>query len=262
MNILALDDEKIALSVLVSAIRSAIPDAEIIPFFQPQAALEYMKSSPVDVVFCDYKMPGLNGIEFGKLAKAIRPATDIVFVTGYGEYAVEAVNTLAPQGYIVKPVSRSKIEAVIGNLHQQTQQNGIYIHTFGAFEVFCKGAPLNFKVRKAKEMLAYLVDRGGATCTRKELTAVLYDGRNEKNAVRYFTDCVKCLTDTLDSVGAGQLLVRRFNSYAVDKTWFQCDLFDYYAGSYNLYRGEYMTQYEWAKKSLSVPVNSGSGSVL
>ena len=246
MKIVALDDENIALAVLRKSIEGALPDSEVTEFELPQPALEYIKENEIDAVFCDYNMPGLNGIEFARQVKQISPKTDIVFVTGYDEYAIEAVNAVSPQGYIMKPVSKTKIQSVLKNLHTETAKSGIYIQTFGMFGVFHNGAPVEFKVKKAKELLAYLVNSGGE-CSRRDLTAALYEDRDEKNAVRYFAEAIKCLTSTLEEIGAEKILVRKFNSYSVDRSRFSCDLYDYLNGNVNLFRGEYMTQYEWAE---------------
>lgn len=246
MKVLALDDERPALTVLKNAIQSAIPDSEIVTFGQPDDALEYISSNPVDAVFCDYIMPSMNGIEFGKRVKTVLPNADIVFVTGYDEYAINAVNTLSPQGYIVKPVSKSKIEAVLGNLHINEVKSGLYARTFGAFDVFFNGNPVEFKIKKSKELFAYLIDRGG-TCTRRELTAVLYEDKDESNAVRYLTGAVKCLSETLDLLGFPNVFIRHFNSYSVDERLLSSDLYDYRKGNLNLFNGEYMIQYSWAE---------------
>ena len=51
---------------------------------------------------------------------------------------------------------------------------GVKVQCFGNFEVFVGGRPLSFKRSKSKELLAYLVDRNGATCTNGEMLAVLW----------------------------------------------------------------------------------------
>ena len=248
MRIVALDDEKLALTLLKKSIEGAIPDGEITDFTQPLAALEFISENKTDAVFCDYQMPGMNGIDFAKRVKQQSPKTDIVFVTGYDEYAPAAINAVCPQGYITKPVSKKKIQEVLCNLHMETEgvKKGLYIQTFGRFNVWYNGAPVEFKVKKSLELLAYLIHSGGG-CPRRELTAVLHEDKEERNAVRYLAEAVKCLSATLGEIGCGDILIRKFNSYGVDSTRFSCDLYEYLKGNINLYRGEYMTQYEWAE---------------
>ena len=253
MVIVALDDEKLALSLLKKSIEAAIPDSEISTFSEPAAALDFISVNKTDAVFCDYNMPEMNGIDFAKKVKRQSPTTDIVFVTGYDECAPAAVNAVCPQGYITKPVSKKKIEEVLANLHTQTEnpsKGGLYIQTFGRFNVLFNGTPVDFRVKKSLELLAYLVNSGGG-CTRRELTAVLYEDKEEQNAVRYFADALKCLLSTLEDIGCKDVLVRKFNSYSIDRSRFSCDLYEYLDGNVNLFRGEYMSQYEWAEMRVS-----------
>ena len=66
MNILALDDEEIALEGLVSATRKAEPSAVIYSFRKPKEALEFCKSTLCEVALLDIQMRNMNGVEFAK----------------------------------------------------------------------------------------------------------------------------------------------------------------------------------------------------
>jgi two-component system, LytTR family, response regulator len=61
-----------------------------------------------DIVLVDINMPGLNGMEAVKLCKQQLPALQIIFITGYDEFAVEAFEISATD-YIVKPVERVRL---------------------------------------------------------------------------------------------------------------------------------------------------------
>ena len=56
MKILAADDEKISYNQLVTAIREAAPDAELVAFDDPQLLLEYAEDHFFDVAFLDVEM--------------------------------------------------------------------------------------------------------------------------------------------------------------------------------------------------------------
>ena len=45
---------------------------------------------PVDVVFCDIKMPGLDGIDLARVLARFAHRPQVVFVTAYDEHAVDA----------------------------------------------------------------------------------------------------------------------------------------------------------------------------
>ena len=65
------------------------------------AALTYVKTNPVDLVFLDVNMPDISGLEFAKLAKG---KAKIIFTTAYPEFALESYKYEALD-YLVKPVA-------------------------------------------------------------------------------------------------------------------------------------------------------------
>lgn len=178
MRILAIDDEKLALKVLKEAIIEAIPQAEVFASSSIDEVIDQSEHSVFDVAFCDINMGSNNGLEVAKMLKKTNPKINIIFVTGYTDYFQKAIGIHA-SGYIMKPVSSSDIKDEMNNLLYpiQSEYNGLYARTFGNFEFFVNGKPVNFSRSKSKEMLAYLIDRRGAMVSKKELIAVLFEDK-------------------------------------------------------------------------------------
>ena len=84
---------------------------------QPRQGLMFAEAEPFSIIFVDYKMPEMNGIEFVKKIKEKRPNTDVVMITGYAtiEMAVEAIR-LGAYDYIQKPFTSEKILAVVNKI--------------------------------------------------------------------------------------------------------------------------------------------------
>jgi DNA-binding LytR/AlgR family response regulator len=83
------------------------------------AALEAIQAHRPEVVFLDVQMPGLDGFEVVQaLAPEVRPL--IVFVTAYDEYALAAFEANAV-AYLLKPVERSRLLAVVQRIEQLTR---------------------------------------------------------------------------------------------------------------------------------------------
>ncbi|WP_286183017.1 LytTR family DNA-binding domain-containing protein [Bacillus sp. ISL-55] len=61
-----------------------------------------------DLVLVDINMPGLTGLEAVKLCKETMPSLQVIFTTGYEEFAVEAFNMSAVD-YLVKPIDRTRL---------------------------------------------------------------------------------------------------------------------------------------------------------
>lgn len=254
MIILALDDELGALKILCRAIESVRPDAQLHSFTQVKEALAFADTSPVDIAFLDIRMPVMTGLEVAKQMKRKHPELNVIFTTGFSEYAVDAIK-LRSSGYLMKPITKNDVAMELEHLRNpvkdsQTERR-VHIRTFGAFEVFADGMPLIFHRERTKELLAYLVDRRGSTVTRKELAAALFEDREYSRATQaYLSQLVNHLRRTLSEAMIGDMLISQYNAYAVNTAFFTCDAYDYLdgdPGAINLFHGEYMSQYTWAE---------------
>lgn len=105
MNIIAVDDEALALGYMLKILKEAAPGSRFKGFEDPFAALDYLRENPVDIAFLDIEMYGLNGIELAKRFKEAAPSVKIIFSTGFPDYALDAFSVHA-SGYLLKPPHR------------------------------------------------------------------------------------------------------------------------------------------------------------
>lgn len=258
MKIIALDDEAGALKLMEKTIRAVCPDDELRFFTDPALAVSECKKDPPDVAFLDINMPGITGLQVAKKLKAIHPMVNIIFATGYSEYAAEAFNMRA-SGYLTKPVTTRDVKKELENLRNPVEtdnkKKGVYLKTFGNFDIFADGRPLTFQRGPAKEVLAYLTNMKGSTVTRKELAAILFeDEEYTRSAQSYITQIIKSLRNTLEEAKIGDILLIEHNSYALDVSKVSCDAYDFMNGvpeAVNSFKGEYMLQYSWAEDYIS-----------
>lgn len=257
MKVLALDDERNALEMLIQTIQEVNPHMEVHGFRDPDEAMTWAEeNSPVDVAFLDIQMRGITGLTVAKQLKKHSPKVNLIFTTGYSEYAVDACN-LQSSGYLLKPVNAAKISDTLEHLlfPVEEKHDSIFIRTFGSFEVFTNGEIVHFSRSKAKEMLAYLVDRRGSSVSRKEIFAVLFgDDAYDHGKQAYLTNIIRDLQNSLEAAGIPDVLVRKYNTYAVNPKKFTCDLYEYDKGdvaSLNQFHGEYMVQYSWSEDTLA-----------
>ena len=110
MNIIILDNHKLIITEIRRQVLSVLPTAVCVCFTKQREAIEYVKKHRVDVALLDVDMPGLNGIEVAELMCQINPRLNIIFVTGYPEYALQAF-TVPVSDFIVKPVSEDALRA-------------------------------------------------------------------------------------------------------------------------------------------------------
>jgi len=262
MNIIAVDDEKILLADIERTIRSVIPDADVKGFRKPKDALEYVKSAlangdHIDIAFLDIEMAGMNGLELAKKLKDINGKTNIVFVTGYSDHAVDAF-ALQASGYVLKPVTKEVILREINNLRYPVKENvnikidtNVRAKTFGNFDVFVEDKMLVFGRLKAKEAFAYLVDRKGSSVTTAEIASILWEERDYDRSLQNQTQVIiSSMMKTLKENDISDIIIKNRNQIAIDKSKIKCDYYDFLnwdISAVNAYEGEYMTNYSWAE---------------
>src|SRR6185436_20172991 len=85
------EDEALLRNDLVEQVGRAWPELEIAAACEDGgSALEAIESFKPDVAFLDIRMPGLTGLDVASAAAIASPATQVVFVTAYNQYAIEA----------------------------------------------------------------------------------------------------------------------------------------------------------------------------
>ena len=247
MKILLVDDEKLQLIRLLNTVKKVLPDSEILSYTNPVLAFKENENNLIDIAFLDIEMPEINGIQLAKKLKKINPKINVIFVTAYDNYALDAYK-LHASGYVTKPVNEKKVKDELEGLRYDVElkpTKKLQVKCFGNFEVFYNGVPLKFARSKSKELFAYLIDREGAAINVNELNAVLWEDDDHKS---YFRNLVSDITATLKSVGLDDVFIKRHNECFIDISKVDCDAYEYKNNNpdaIRAYRGEYMMQYSW-----------------
>ena len=257
MNIIAVDDEQFALELCEATIRDVLPECSLSAFVTPSKALSYAENNQVDVAFLDIEMGSMSGIELARRLQAIYGRTNIVFVTGYSEYALDSY-AIGVADYLLKPLSRKLVARALEQLRFPVgarPDTRARVYTFGNFEIFANGRPLLFTYAKTKELLAYLVHREGAMCDNNEILAVLWEEKTDTPSLKsQFRNVVSDLMRRLKSEGLEDIVLKKHGQMAVIPDKFLCDYYDFLKGvpyAVQRYAGEYMAQYSWAEAANS-----------
>ncbi len=253
MIILTADDEAPALRLLNKAIATAIPDAEVQGFSDPMSLMDYAAQHGCDVAFLDIEMREMTGLQLARRLKDVHPKANIVFVTGYSQYAVDAFHVSASD-YLLKPASAQDITRAMERLRNpisRPSDKRVRVQTFGYFEVYVDGKPLHFQRSKAKELFAFLIDRQGASAKTADIAAVLWEdqpyGRTQLSNT---TRIIASMMHTFRDAGLDGVIIKGWNSVAIDTARVECDYYEMLQGdvrAINAYLGEYMTNYSWAE---------------
>ena len=107
------EDEELLRTALSSLLKETWPQMEIVAECEDGAsALESIAELQPDVAFLDIRMPGLTGIEVARAMAEASPRTQVVFVTAYDQYAIDAFEQGAID-YLLKPITRERLLATV-----------------------------------------------------------------------------------------------------------------------------------------------------
>ncbi len=109
LTVILVDNERIILTGSLPVLAKALPGASISGFTKPSEALEFARNNPVDLAFLDIEMGKKSGLTVCTELLEINPKTNVVFLTAYEGYSLDAWSTGA-SGFIMKPLTVDAIQ--------------------------------------------------------------------------------------------------------------------------------------------------------
>ncbi len=257
MKIIAVDDDNTSLKKMEGYIAKALPDAECFCFDSSLSALAKAREEEIDVAVLDIKMPELDGIDLGRYLTELNPYINLIYLTEHTDRAYEAMK-LHASGYVQKPGSGPEIQKELETLRYpeiRKKFKRVFAQTFGNFELFVDGLPVEFKYTRTKEIVALLINNKGAQTTNGEIIASLWedDGDPEKKQ-SYLNNLRQDLQNTFTKLKLDGIILKQRGSMAIAKDRIECDLYDWLenkAESKYRYNGDYMNQYSWSEYYLA-----------
>lgn len=114
-NVIMVDDRRIILSGALPVLQEAMPNAIVTGFTSPSKAIDFAKENTVSLAFLDIEIGKTNGLELCRELLQINPRTNVVYLTAYSDYAVDAWSTGA-SGFMLKPITPEGVQAQLKNL--------------------------------------------------------------------------------------------------------------------------------------------------
>lgn len=205
-------------------------------------ALTAIQEGGIDAVFLDIEKPVMNGLAMLKKLKTAAPDLDIVIVTGYEQYAIEAFE-LNVVDYILKPLMRERMDKTIERLfwrHKARlqeraaavgQQFSSSFYCFGHFRWVINGHAedmVKWKRLKDRELMAYLVHHRNQFVPKETILEHLWPDANPQQSTAYLYTCVYNIRKMLRSMGCSETLESRNNAYRLrlERSWCDADLLD------------------------------------
>ena len=254
MNVIYVDDERMALECFEYEARALKEIAQMNLFDRAEDALCFARQNEIDVAFLDIEMPDMSGLLLAKALRDIHPDICIIFVTAYSNYALDAFHADAI-GYVLKPYDSPTIAHALHKAMRMTPAKGktVRFQTIPSFMMTVRGKPVRFSSSKAEELLALLVDRAGRAMMPGEIISCLWPERMmDERTTALLRMTYRRLVLQLRDIGAEDILVVQGKKRSLDTEKVECDLYQILGGDkreISRYAGEYMREYSWAEST-------------
>ncbi len=215
------DDERPSLKELEYLLKD-YPNITVTGMFtDPVDALENIAVTRPSVVFLDIDMPRLKGVDAAAEILSRSPRTDIVFVTAYDQYAIDAFD-LQALDYILKPIDklrfRKTVERIVKNNPEEPEETprAFKIKCFGKFQAGWSGEdPIKWRSEKTRELFVFLLFNRERSLSKDELLDVLWAEDAPERAIRQLYNGIYYIRKALEANGVDREVVSVNNDYNV-----------------------------------------------
>ena len=121
--VIMVDDNKAILSDSLPVLEEVMPSAVITGFIWPQEALDYAKTNRIALAILDIELGTASGLDLSRRLLEINPLTNVVFLTAYPDYALDAWATEA-SGFVVKPLTPERLRDQLKKLRYPFSTGG------------------------------------------------------------------------------------------------------------------------------------------
>ncbi len=122
-NVIMVDDNEVILSHGLTVLGEVMPSAAITGFIRSVEAIEYAKMNRVALAVLDIELGTASGLDLCRTLQEINPRTNVVFLTAYPDYSLDAWKTGA-SGFLVKPLTAESVKEQLKKLRYPFHTGG------------------------------------------------------------------------------------------------------------------------------------------
>lgn len=234
LKVVLVDDEILVLKLLEKFISTNNNIQVIGSFTKVSVALKEIPKLKPDVAFLDIEMPGLNGIELATKLIKEDEEMDMVFVTAYEQYAINAFQ-LNAINYILKPIDQDSVDETIKRLikkrgkREEQSNKDVKIELFGDICIIeeNENRKVKWMTNKVEELFALLIINRKSGVSKWKIIDLLWGEINSKKAEQNLYTTIFRLKKSLKEIGIHVSIKNNTGIYNIYLKDIYCDLIDF-----------------------------------
>lgn len=238
-RIIVVDDEILALKRFEHIVQKENRVKLIETFSDGLAALDFIKENTIDIAFLDIEMPEINGLELANRMLEIDPYINIMFVTAYDQYALEAFKAHAI-GYLLKPLDIAAFSDQISQFAKTKEprklktssdisapkSKQLIVRFLGqgvCYDEDSPNTPITFRTAKAYELFALLVHHYKTPLSKFTILDTLFPDADYDKANKLFYVSCSYLRSAFSKLDYPDVLLRDNDNYRINTSILDCD---------------------------------------
>lgn len=197
-------------------------------FLNPFEALDKVNILKPDVMFLDIEMPEMSGLDLAERVYSSGYECEIVFITAYNQYAIEAfeVNAL---DYLLKPVMAERLNQALERVKKRrmaasvsTIENvnkKIRVSLFGSLSLYVgdENKPIHWVTAKSAEVFVFmLLQRGEKEISKWKISEAIWPDKDKGKADINLRSTISRLNKTLRENAIGISVISTGNAYKLN----------------------------------------------
>ncbi len=275
LKAIIIDNEKPAIDILKILLEKTGQVEVVGSYMNAEGALWHIQGLKPDVVFLDIEMPEITGLQLAEKIIISNSRTEIIFVTAYDQYALDAfrVNAL---DYLLKPLSYEDVRQTIHRINKRKwpsqavasrSENLGRIYCFSKLAVYGAGSEqaVKWRTSKAEELFAFMLQNLNEEVSKWRICEALWSDLDINKIDVHLHTTVYKMKMVLSSVhvkyelsfknGCYKLTLPEayidtleFNAVSAMDYIITSDTVDRYYTAFSLYRGGYLEEngYPWS----------------
>ena len=114
-NVMLVDDRKLVLTGGLPVLKEVLPNATVTGFTDAEEAIAFAVANRVALAFLDIELRNTSGLDLCRDLLEINPHTNVVYLTAYSAYSLDAWGTGAC-GFMLKPITPEGVREQLKNL--------------------------------------------------------------------------------------------------------------------------------------------------
>lgn len=209
LNAIIIDNERPAIDILKYLLEKTKQVNVVGCFMNAADAFSNFHSLKPDVAFIDIELPEITGLQLAENFKSAARDMEIIFVTAYSQYALQAfrVNAL---DYLLKPLSYEDIEQAVIRLSERKRMLSASIPQLAdCSRIFCFGRlttygkssekPVKWRTSKAEELFAFMVQNLNKEVSKWKICEALWPECDLKKVDMYLHTTIYKMKRVLQS---------------------------------------------------------------